>query len=149
MPPTVSHNTSTTPVGRTRYCLLRKAPMGLSQSVCSLGGSTVTYWTPWQYTAVALVWWPVFKARYIINLDELQQDIVLKRFPVPYFIELTCFWHKNGWLLWVVAKTAVAMPFRWIASQLRKTWIARIQREGSWSPSGHSKVCSVHFPILT
>ena len=45
--------------------------------------------TAWQYTAVALVWWPVFKARYIINLDELQQDIVLKRFPVPYFIELT------------------------------------------------------------
>ena len=63
--------------------------MGLSQSVCSLGGSTVPHRTAWQYTAVALVWWPVFKARYIINLDELQQDIVLKRFPVPYFIELT------------------------------------------------------------
>ena len=26
MPPTLSHNTSATPVGRTRYCLLRKAP---------------------------------------------------------------------------------------------------------------------------
>ena len=28
---------------------------------------------------------------------------------------------------------------------LRKAWIARVQREDSWNPSGHSRVCPNHF----